>query len=168
MLEYDINGLYYKGLLILSWWLAGSGKERILTDDSWGNYMRKNTLLRSQLIDILDNIAIYSINRGKTSYQIQTYFHAEIENGYTTGYEMLHGTNRHVGDFSIQGYTNVLKKSKRIHRLYFSLIYTWNDIIDPNPTYLNDVNIAILQKRFLAQKIISFAFHGMTMQPRAI
>ena len=161
LLEYDINGLYYKGLLILSWWLAGSGKERILTDDSWGNYMRKNTLLRSQLIDILDNIAIYSINRGKTSYQIQTYFHAEIENGYTTGYEMLHGTNRHVGDFSIQGYTNVLKKSKRIHRLYFSLIYTWNDIIDPNPTYLNDVKYSNIAKKIFSPKdyIIRISWH---------
>lgn len=134
------------------WWLAGSGDERILTDDSWGNYMRNNTLLRSKLIDILDRFAVYSINRGRTSYQIQTRFHAEIENGYTTGYEMLHGTNKHVGDFAIRGYINVSKKSKRTHRLYFYLTYTWNDIIDPNPQYLYDVKYSNIAKKIFKPK----------------
>ena len=38
---------------------------------------------------------------------VQMQFHAEIENGYFTGYEMLHGTDAHVGDFQIFGMASV-------------------------------------------------------------
>ena len=35
--------------------------------------------------------------------QFDDSFNAEIENGYNTGYEMLHGTNADVGGFEMSG-----------------------------------------------------------------
>ncbi|HXB45388.1 MAG TPA: hypothetical protein VNV85_15085 [Puia sp.] len=61
-------------------------------------------------------------------------FHAQIENGYLTGYEMLHGTKGTVGDFHVEG-TATLKDD----RVIYDITAIWNDIKNPNPIYKDDI-----------------------------
>lgn len=46
----------------------------------------------------------------------------------------MHGTNSTVGDFSISGSITIDLKGN----VTYDLIYTWNDIIDPNMIYTSD------------------------------
>ena len=87
------------GYVILSHWLSGSGEPLILTDGRWGDYMRENELLRRQLKNRLESDCMGRRSEG----QFDDLFNAEIENGYNTGYEMLHGTNADVGGFEMSG-----------------------------------------------------------------
>jgi len=64
-------------------------------------------------------------------------FHAEIENGYSTGYEMLHGTHRGEGDFQIRGRAT-LTPDGRNNNIHYELRYSWNDRIDKNAKYSGD------------------------------
>ena len=50
------------------------------------------------------------------------------------GYQYLHGTNAEVGDFQIKG--TISKNSKG--NTTYDLVYTWNDIMDPNNIYYSD------------------------------
>ncbi len=125
-----------KGRIILDHWLNGSGDELVFNDGDWGEYMMNNQLLSPVLCtrlqdDVLSRTASGTIN--------QT-FQAIIENGYLTGYEMLHGTNEWVGGFNITGSATVIKDSTGCCNIIdYSLTYTWNDIIDPEPdTYPGD------------------------------
>jgi len=66
--------------------------------------------------------------------------HAEIENGYFSGYEMLHGTDKNVGDFQIWGDANYSKE-----QVTYNLTLRWNDKIDPNFSYRGDmISFAVL------------------------
>jgi len=69
----------------------------VSVDGSWGNYLKANRLLRNQVKDKIRQDAIKRYQSGYYS----TRFHAEIENGNATGYQMLHGSNAAVGDFII-------------------------------------------------------------------
>lgn len=70
---------------------------------------------------------------------------AEIQNGYSTGYEMLHGTHRGLGGLSIIGSAEVISPG----RVEYNTTITWNDRIDPNPIYLGDrVRSGILESVF--------------------
>lgn len=58
-----------------------------------------------------------------------------IENGEDIiGYQYLHGTNADVGGFHVNG--AIWRSSSK--EACYNLICTWNDIIDPNPTYISD------------------------------
>ena len=62
------------------------------------------------------------------------------DNGYKTGYQLLHGTNRTVGGFKIAG--KILKRTRNC----FSgeMRYSWNDIIDPNPKSLSTNKLILI------------------------
>lgn len=127
-----------RGAELLSRWLNGSGKPLVVKNGAWGDYMLNNRLLRDQINAVLKTDASTRTESGG----INETFHAEIENGYMTGYEILHGTVGVLGDFSISGSVQV-GKNKNI----YTITLTWNDIIDPNPTYDSDVTY----KNFLTQ-----------------
>ncbi len=118
-----------RGRELLGRWLNGRGTPLVVKNGVWGEYMKQNELLKEQILEKLQDDAIQRVNTGVLSY-INLTFHAVIENGYSTGYEMLHGSNPAVGDFHLGGYVNVLEG-----KVVYNLTLTWNDIIDPNPKY---------------------------------
>ena len=95
--------------LIFGHWMVGGGVELdLFYDEYFTSYMASNMLLRDQIEQWLMNFA-----RGHESGRINLTRHAEIENGYLTGYELLHGTNATVGDSQIVGnYTSAIPRGK--------------------------------------------------------
>jgi hypothetical protein len=128
---------------LLGRWLNGSGKAVYISGGAWGEYMKKNDLLTDQVFSILNQDASQRQKSG--DYNLTT--HAEIENGYGTGYEMLHGTNRDVGDFQIAGNADY-----QGNRVVYNLTFTWNDKIDPNFTYGGDKTASDLLHKFYDPK----------------
>lgn len=90
------SGLFdARGQELLSHWLNGSGKKLTYTDNSkWGQYMKSNEKLNKFLYTVAFTQSRGMLDNGvkKKSYESGN-FNFEIENGYNSGYEMLHGTN---------------------------------------------------------------------------
>ena len=129
--------------LIFGHWMVGGGVELdLFYDEYFTSYMASNMLLRDQIEQWLMNFA-----RGHESGRINLTRHAEIENGYLTGYELLHGTNATVGDFQIVGnYTSAIDGKWKYY--FFNVELTWNDIIDPNYSLFGDNVLAFIFKRY--------------------
>ncbi len=129
--------------LIFGHCMVGGGVELdLLYDEYFTSYMASNMLLRDQIEQWLMNFA-----RGHESGRINLTRHAEIENGYLTGYELLHGTNATVGDFQIVGnYTSAIDGKWKYY--FFNVELTWNDIIDPNYSLFVDNVLAFIFKRY--------------------
>jgi len=134
-----------QGDFILNHWLDGSGKEvDLFYDEGWSNYMRANKLLQREAREEIKKDALTR----KESGPVNIRFHGEIENGYKTGYELLHGSkgkadrgewkDEDQGDVQMVGYATVDKKPDGKTEIRYGLNTTWNDIIDPNPKYILD------------------------------
>lgn len=126
----------YQGRVILDHWLEGTGSPLIFGtgDATWANYMRANSTLRRQIDNKLTQDAKDRTSEGT----INENFHAVIENGYTTGYEYLHGTN---GGLDVRGDISAIESTYGSYRkieLIYDVTMTWNDIIDPNEAYERD------------------------------
>lgn len=91
--------------------------------------MRKNALLEEQIFSIFEVDAASRTRSGFFSITTS----AGIQNGYSTGYELLHGTNADVGGFNISGFAFADGGE-----VYYSTTMTWNDRIDPNFAYRRD------------------------------
>lgn len=140
-------------LLIL--WLSGNVEKAVFENDSVSEYLSKNSKLKSIIRDELRMLI------DSPSSQIDHTIHAEIDDGYSAGYQLLHGTNETVGGFNIKGARS--EESKDGELIYkFRLKYTWNDIIDPNYTYIIDDVLTYLIKCFLTPKdyIIKIIWSG--------
>lgn len=124
-----------RGRELLGRWLNGTGNELRTHNGPWGEYMRQNHHLRT---NVLNQLQIDNARR-TSSGPIYMRFHNEIENGYNTGYQMLHGTHSIAGNFEIQGNATVLED-----KTVYNLRLTWHDIIDPNATYPEDSTLAYL------------------------
>ena len=134
---YD-EGFDERGKEILYHWIYGEGRDFNRHEGVWGDYMRANELLRSSLAKVLRDDCLARTETGLFGETI----HAEIEDGYTTGYEMLHGSNARVGDFRIDGVAAVFRNAKGESMIeYQSMRYTWNDIIDAKFTIDGELNI---------------------------
>ena len=101
--------------------------------------MRANNLLYQQVASQL----IDDYKTRTMSGMIYRRFHAEIENGYRSGYQMLHGTNSSVGDFVIMGFATVEYNPEGHKIITYDIRETWNDIIDPNTSYWMDVVLSM-------------------------
>ena len=123
-----------QGVTIFNRWLEGDGSPLISWGSQfWGDYMKSNQRLAQQVHDFLYADAVNRYVGGNCDFS----FHAEIENGYRTGYEMLHGTVKPKGDFQISGIFSVeYVDGKRI--VTYNIWEIWNDIIDPNFQYRSD------------------------------
>ena len=131
-----------QGRQILDHWLEGSGTTmNIYKVASWSTYMNSNALLTSQIQNELGKDAADRETSGSIGYRK---IYAEIQNGYTTGYEYLHGTN---GGLEIIGNVSVTQTqySETLNKLdlVYNVTLTWNDIIDPNYTYERDRILAL-------------------------
>ncbi len=133
------------GETILGSYLYGDGEPHQIFDDPfWSNYMMANDGLRRQLYGRLLSKAIALVDDVNCSTQrrfpIAERFHAECpENNGLSGYALLHGTNRTVGDFLISGFAEVQNATPDgAFDLDLDLTFTFNDIVDPNHTYAMD------------------------------
>jgi RHS repeat-associated protein len=74
----------------------------------------------------------------------ETSVHLNFPNGEgITGHNFLHGSNRTVGDVTIAGElisppTSLMGSDSYDIQIKFT--FTWNDVIDPNPTFESDIN----------------------------
>ena len=128
------DGMDDAGVAIGVHYLYGDGKSINDEDGSWGKYLMKNEVLTGKVGDIVMPIG-YSL-QNDSSINIDMQFPMVIENGEgIVGYKYLHGTNEDVGGFQITG---TISKDTR-GDMIFDLTYSWNDIMDPNPTYSTDM-----------------------------
>ncbi len=118
-----------RGRELLGRWLNGTGQPLFTLNGVWGEYMNNNSLLKQQ---IREQLSIDAESRTQSDF-VSFRFKPQIQNGYTTGYEMLHGPH----DFYLAGTATLLENG-----INYSLQATWYDIIDPNPTYGGDVFLA--------------------------
>ncbi len=124
-----------QGVQLFNHWIGGTGTSIVTSGGTWGEYMASNGLLPDQILGWLTD----DFNNRSASGSLNLTKHAVIENGYSTGYEMLHGSNADVGDFTMKGTATVLDWSDWDHKaVRYDFTNTWNDKIDPNPTYFLD------------------------------
>ena len=131
----------WAGRSILLHWLYGYGTDYIANEGRWGEYMRENAIL-GEFVDSIANEYGGNLVIGETIL-VDVTTDAVIENGEDIiGYQYLHGTNADAGGFQISGI--IWRGSNR--DICYNLKCTWNDIIDPNPTYSSDRAKANLAK----------------------
>jgi hypothetical protein len=122
-----------KGEELMNHWLRGSGKNLNFSyDKGWSDYMKGNEILLERLQRIA-RARSYSMNsEGKTKYsETSGNFHFEIDNGYNTGYKMLHGTN-------YLSYVANGRYDKSSDSYIFKFNLKWTDQINHNSTYTAD------------------------------
>ena len=145
------SGSDAQGDFILNHWLDGSGEEvDLFYDQEWTNYMRANKLLQNEALEQLKKDALTRKESGPVSIR----FPGEMENGYATGYQLLHGSKgianrgkwkgQDQGDVQMVGYATVVKKPDGKVEIRYGLNTTWNDIIDPNPKYRADTILSVI------------------------
>ncbi len=126
----NAGGVWFdkQGEQLFDHWRNGNGRELILNDDEWGDYMRAHTGLRDALInEIAKNYPNGGDVQGKMHYQLSD------RGGYRTGYQLLGGVNRHVGGLQYSGFGE--QDGDRTH---YSITVTWNDIMNPNHANIGD------------------------------
>jgi len=130
-----------EGYQIFDRWFTGKGD---WPDAPFGDYLMKS---RDLQVRVGEEIKIYLddlFNSAKCCKDYKGVISVELsDNGYKTGYELLHGTNKKAGDFQIEG-----KICKRDEGFYGKFSYTWNDIIDPNGSYFLDNILSVGAKIF--------------------
>jgi hypothetical protein len=131
----------WAGYDILKRYLAGGEDWRINNDPRWTEYMKAAPGLEEHVRDRLTETAqtmITDVPEGQTvTIPFEDKSSAETDNGYLTGYQLLHGTNIDVGGYQIQGTATVTNTGDG-YTVRFDASHTWNDIIDSNPKYQED------------------------------
>lgn len=99
-----------RGREILDYWLLGYGTERSISGGLWEDYMSDNGYIRNHLMETAADYAhqMKSAEVGSMTFGDGGFEFVEIQNGYFTGYEMLHGTQ----------YFKVEKATEVYNRLY--------------------------------------------------
>jgi len=132
----------WAGRDILYHWLYGNGKEAdIYNDKKWSKYMMDSQSLKYDVADVVRKLA--SKVKNNTTKKVKETTKMKLSNdGYRKGYEYLHGTDKTVGGFTING---TITKDKNGNATA-NLTYQWNDIIDPNGKYPKDKTYSKLCK----------------------
>jgi hypothetical protein len=127
------------GLAILGRYLTGGDDWIILYEPKWTEYMSNNPTLSEDLDQRAAENALFMYDNGYSRISIDESYAMEIENGEAIiGYQYLHGTDATVGGFERLGSATMMQNSDGGYDITFSMSYTWNDIIDPNPKYTTD------------------------------
>ena len=130
--------------VIFGHWLRGSGAELdIFYDEYFSGYMKANAILDSQIERWLSEYA-----SGYDVGLINIQKHAVIDNGYTTGYGLLHGSDGTVGDFQMSGGFRLVQTNGNESIYRVELVCQWNDIINANYSYDSDVLLEIMIRLF--------------------
>ena len=138
---------------IFDLWFSGKAPAEVTLDnEKWANYMRAEKRVAEQIRNALSAHAELmrdevNSSPGRLQNTFSWPFHGEVagpSGGYRTGYELLHGSNRSVGDVGITGqYTAVRSGApgSAYTVRYEGLAFVWNDIIDINKTYKMDIQL---------------------------
>lgn len=160
-----------RGRELLELWMSGTAPDEVALDsDEWGDYMRAEPDLAKQIYNKLEADAIAmrpriddSRSQGHFEEPYNTSFHGEvgrtaptgddISGGYFTGYEILHGSKKTVGDVQMMGKVTVVRSPQPLGAdasvytvSYTNLEFVWNDIINPNEQYGADKVSAFLAR----------------------
>lgn len=132
----------WAGYDILERYLAGGDDWTIDNDPRWTEYMKEAPGLEEHVRDRLNERAqelIQNVPEGQTvTVPFNDVSSAETDNGYSTGYQLLHGTNSEVGGYQIEG-TATITNTGNGYTVRFDTSHTWNDKIDPNGDYREDI-----------------------------
>lgn len=127
-----------RGRELLGRWLNGTGKDLVVFEGQWGEYMRANQYLTDEINYQLSKDANSRSASGRFNYE----FSVEIENGYQTGYEMLH-----IGRVDISGTATITSNG-----IIYEYTAGWWDRIDPNPQYNSDTFYAETLQMFYSPR----------------
>jgi hypothetical protein len=139
-----LGGMDDQGELILGTYFRGGGKPIDIFDDpEWTAYMQQNEGLRRVILGRLILAVKDIVAQGKKGkFPITQTFHAEFEeNRGLSGYALLHGTDRTVGDFKLTGWADVDDANDPADNAFdveLDLRFVFNDIVNPNPKYWTD------------------------------
>ncbi|MDG4832351.1 hypothetical protein O7627_24020 [Solwaraspora sp. WMMD1047] len=127
-----------QGRVMLYRWTEPYGEPAVFFRDGsdTSNYLKDDALLRGELDPHLRDLAAAAVASNGATYDLRT--NVTIADGWGTGHETLHGTEATVGDFHIEGTPTVRPLPGGGHEVVLDSTFTWNDIIDPNPQYLED------------------------------
>ena len=128
---------YFKdkeGRMIFKHWLNAEGD---WTNAPFGEYLKKNKSLKT----LVDSYIIFTlipelIKSGKNEKSFNRHIPIELDdNGYTTGYGLLHGTESTAGGFHLHGTLTKVTNNE----IDGDFKFYWKDKIDPNPKYVLDI-----------------------------
>ena len=132
-------------------WFDGKGDWE---NAPFGDYLMKNNSLRREIAVKLLPIISNFLKSTKSNQKIETSFHIELDdNGYTTGYELLHGTTKYKGvSNNKQDFELNLELKKQITDDRTVIIgkahCVWHDIIDANRKYWGEGEVADTIKKY--------------------
>ena len=153
-------------LEIFDLWFSGKAPSQVIFDNpKWAAYMQADQGLSAQIDRHLTTFALMSrddffrrspagLRPVLSNQPYKTSFHAEVGpalGGFKTGYSQLHGSNRDVGDFQMQGtFSMVPAAGSKLDFTFANNQMTFNDRVDPNFKYKADAIFADLAKNLAA------------------
>jgi len=128
---------YFKdkeGRMIFQHWLNAEGD---WPNAPFGEYLMRNNGLKIQIENyIIGKLIPELLESGKNNVRFNRHIPIELDdNGYDTGYGLLHGTNAEFGDCHLIG--TLTKRGE--YKIDGDFKYYWKDKIDPNPDYFWDI-----------------------------
>ena len=152
---------------IFDLWFSGKAPAEVVFDSpKWAAYMQADPGLSAQIDRHLTKFALKyrdefflrspGANPVVSNQLYRTSFHAEVgsaSGGYRTGYAQLHGSNKDVGDFQMEGMFSMAPAPGSGSELEFTFtnnLQTFNDRVDPNFKYKPDAVFANLAKNLAA------------------
>jgi hypothetical protein len=152
---------------IFDLWFSGKAPAEVVFDNpKWAAYMKADAGLEGQIDRHLNRFALkyrddfFMLSPGANPVALnqlyRTSFHAEVGStygGYRTGYAQLHGSNKEVGDFQMEGMFSMAPAPGSGSELEFTFtnnLLTFNDRVDPNFKYKPDAVFANLAKNLAA------------------
>jgi hypothetical protein len=138
-----LAGMDKQGETILGTWLYGGGVDHDVEDPSWTAYMMEHKSLRLQILArLMPAVKKIADLKKLGRFPIAERFHAEFpENSGFSGYALLHGSNKDVGDFLLAGFAEVqeaVDPAEGDYDIELELRFVFNDIVDPNGKYVMD------------------------------
>jgi hypothetical protein len=155
-------------LEIFDLWFSGTAPPEVVFDNpKWAAYMAADEGLAAQIDGQLTKFAREFRDKffqspgangamGAVNQPYKLTFHAEVGSatgGYRTGYSQLHGTDRTVGDFQIEGVFAMMPSGGPAPDLEFRFInnqMTFNDRVNPNYKYKADAVFANVARNLAA------------------
>jgi hypothetical protein len=152
------------GREIFDLWFSGKAPAEVVLDSrKWAAYMQADAGLGEQIDRHLTKFALRyrddfflrspGANPVAPNQLYRISFHAEVGStygGYLTGYAQLHGSNRDVGDFQMEGMFSMAPAPGSGSELEFTFtnnLLIFNDKVDPNYKYNMDDVFANLAKK---------------------
>jgi hypothetical protein len=123
---------------ILFHWIYGCGKKLVIKNDkSWNKFFAVNSEFKKKVREKAK--AAIMQNENTFSYHGNLTLTEHGGGDYSTGYGLLNGSNKEAGDFVLEGFIVATQGKKQIVKVQ----YIFNDIIDPNAQYQEDIVYAI-------------------------